>query len=506
VKDLVRAAAALCLIAVALAGCGGGSDAVPASGNDVASPTQPVSPDPVVNPAPGLRAGVGQVNITVTDSWGAPLHGATFGYACGSGTTVCAGGYATDVNGRSTLPDVRAGDRRILAQHPLGWKAASVTVTAGGTADLSLRIDPMLEPAALILSASLSGSLDAEGRERELRIRFAVSGAWDGSPDDGYQGARSWLSAAQVGPCLANYSSSPTPCTGEGRGWTAVDDYSLRNLPAAQLPSEREPFSALLLLDQGGRAPGADTGRIRAYAARNFLLSVRPDDEVALAGFAGDGDAVSPRQLPASPIWIASAAHPTFSTDHQAWAAGVDGLLALVGGKSPLYDALEAGMDRIAALVPATRRRSLVVLTAADDDGLLTDAQRTARWESLLQKKQASGIEIMVVAGHAANRDSPDRTRLADMAATGLASLVTTSFVSDTYIGGYFDDYYSGLDLAADLAVGRAPSYELTFRLRQATGPFQSGATIRGELILQDECEPAWWNCSRAVPFVVRVP
>jgi hypothetical protein len=285
-----------------------------------------------------------------------------------------------------------------------------------------------------------------------------------------------------------------------------VEDYSLRPIPAALLPTEREPFSALLLLDQGNRAPGADTGRIRAYAARNFLLSARPEDEVALAGFAGDGDAGSPRQLPASPIWMPPVVHPAFSTDHQAWAAGVDGLLSQAGGKSPLYDALEAAMDRIAALVPAARRRSLVVLTAADDDGLLTDVERAARWESLLRKKQAHGIEIILVAGHPADRNAPDRLRLAEMAATGLASLVSTSFVNDTYIGGYFDDYYSGLDLAADLVAGRAPSYELTFRVRHATGSFQSGASLRGELILQDECEPGWWRCSRAVPFVARVP
>ena len=494
-----------------LAGCGG-EEGLPAGA--VTSVPAPSAPGPAPTEPP-----LGQVTIKVTDAWGSPLPNATFNFGCNR-NSACSG-WPTDANGISVLSNVR-GDS-ILARHPLGWKTVPVTITAGAMTTVQVAITPFLEPAATILAASLSAPLDTEGRERELRLKIAVSGGWDGNQADGYDGALSWLMLAQVAPCIAVLRDLSSTCPGEGKAWVPLNPsyfdharapgYRIQgpdtvDFPSPLLPSDTAPYSALLLLDQGRRAVAADAGKVRYYAARNFLLASRPFDQVSLAGYAGDGgDSSSPRLLPTSPLWVPPSARIGFSNDHGSWVASLPDLLPRTGGSSPLYEAIDAGMDLIAGQVPAGSRRALVVLTGGDDDGALTDSQRAIRWSELLQKRQATGVEIILVAGHYREMEPEERARLADLAAAGLGTLVTTSSADQSLLGGYFDDYYSGLDLAADLLGGRAPSLELKFRLRMAsTAASPPGSVLRGELILGDNCEPGWWYCRRAVPFVVKVP
>ncbi len=507
----VRFAPALASLAVGalLASCGGGNE-----GGAAAAPlgsSQPWTPLPA--PPPPFT---GSLTVTVLDMAGKPLRNATFNYACGTGNTVCEKD-ATDPQGIYTLTDVRAG-HQVHVSNALGSVSIAVEIDAARPAFATATIKPFLEPTAAILAASVPvESVSADRSELDLHLTVAVSGAWDAFSQVG--GSMRWLVGAAIAVCPG---ASPDPgqrCVegdGEDVGYRQIAPFDpatepswrlMDHLPSPLTTPPREPYSALLLVDQGRRIQDADRAGFRPYAAQNFLLRSRATDKVALAGFAGsDGDASRPALLPQLPVWLPPGMTPNFSTDHAGWARVVDELAPQLGGSSPLYDALEAAMDLVAAQVPLPQRRALVVFTGGDDDSLLAPQQREARWESLRRKRLDTGVEVVLVAGHIDSRTSPQRRALTELSASGFASLIMMTTHDDNRTG-YYDDLYSSLDLAADLLAGVAPTYELVFRLKTSEpGGFRQGSRLHGDLVLTDDCAPGWWYCYRGKPFVARIP
>jgi hypothetical protein len=460
-------------------------------------------PTPTSN-APGCAI------ITVLDPEGFPLPKATFGYSCGTSNTYCYGGTQTDANGVAEVCNIKAGQQGIFVDHGLGSTSVQVFVDANLSPTATAKIAPVFEPTAAVVATDIpSGSINADRSELTLNVTVAVSASWDAFPcrTNGNGGA-CLADSIFVTSCAADETGASKRCIDGDGADVSYTPLGATLLPAPLPTTERAPYSALLVLDQGRRVIESDQFAIRQYAARRFLSRARTGDELAFGGFAGSDTIPDlPLLLPQTPLWIPTFTPPPLLDPPAVRAQWVATVTPHVGGGSPLYDALDAAMDSIALAVPSSRRRALVVLTGGDDDVASTPEERRARWASLNQKRALTGVEIVLVAGRV-ERDSPQRSSLRDLASGGFATLVTM-FQSKPFGNewGTYDDHYSSLDLAASLLDGTAKTYQLSFRLK-ASSPmgFRSGARLHGDLGLVDGCAPGWWDCHRTKPFGAIIP
>jgi hypothetical protein len=280
---------------------------------------------------------------------------------------------------------------------------------------------------------------------------------------------------------------------------------SVGQLPKPTAVVSSEPYSALLLLDQGRRIAEDDLGRWNFPAARNFISSARAGDQVALAGFAGsDAKPASPPLLPRLPMWIAA----PFTVDRLTLKSAAADLTPMVGGSSPVLDALHEATDAIGQQ-GAAGQRYLVALTGGGDESGLDDSQWLIRARSLRQKQASQGIRSIIVPadsrpswytysknatggvteyGHSNNRRLDELARLAAMLD---APLVYSTGTPGTAAGLQFGQ----LAMAADLLAGRALRYEVDIRVIAASaGAFTSGSTLLLPVNLYNGLWDGYWD------------
>jgi Ca-activated chloride channel homolog len=145
----------------------------------------------------------------------------------------------------------------------------------------------------------------------------------------------------------------------EGRAQQIVHFYGGKGLPAR----------VLLLLDASGSMGDKRVASSRE-AAKQLLLALSPEDQVAVAGFD-------------SRYWGVVA----FTKDREAVRKGLDTITPF--GSTALHDALDKGAHDIAS--HGEGRRAVVVLT----DGIDTSSQRTA--EEVIARSRALDVPIYVI-------------------------------------------------------------------------------------------------------------
>ena len=145
----------------------------------------------------------------------------------------------------------------------------------------------------------------------------------------------------------------------EGRAQQIVHFYGGKGLPAR----------VLLLLDASGSMGDKRVASSRE-AAKQLLLALSPEDQVAVAGFD-------------SRYWGVVA----FTKDREAVRKGLDTITPF--GSTALHDALDKGAHDIATW--GEGRRAVVVLT----DGIDTSSQKTA--EEVIARSRALDVPIYVI-------------------------------------------------------------------------------------------------------------
>ena len=145
----------------------------------------------------------------------------------------------------------------------------------------------------------------------------------------------------------------------EGRAQQIVHFYGGKGLPAR----------VLLLLDASGSMGDKRVASSRE-AAKQLLLALSPEDQVAVAGFD-------------SRYWGVVA----FTKDREAVRKGLDTITPF--GSTALHDALDKGAHDIAS--HGEGRRAVVVLT----DGIDTSSQKTA--EEVIARSRALDVPIYVI-------------------------------------------------------------------------------------------------------------
>jgi hypothetical protein len=455
-----RLASWFVLVALGLnvAACGGGGGRADGGG----------SPDP---------SQMGIVKVTVTDSFGSPVAGASV-----EGPTRTT---QTDASG-ATLVVLDAPDTKStlkVSRDGFVYGTVDSTAALGRVNEVVVVLDRVTSPAGASLGTR-SGALpstDGTGSRLSFEIELVLVDG-NANPIDGLAPADFALRA-----CTPDPNNRRVDCV---RGAGADDDKAYTPVAATPVSLERvpggaaRPYAAALLLDQSSSIRTTDPTSARLYSAKAFLGSVGDDDRALLAAFASDPGAL----IPTSPLTAygpfrdrssASAYYPT-----------LDSLAAMVGGNTPLYTALDA------------LRLSVVGDTALPADltravALFTDGSDTSCGDvSACRKRRAQSIQGAI--------DSQVRlftiglSRGVDVAALGeLANQTGGAFL-------YADSAEQLLPLYGSL--GKLMSLSLpTYRLRwtiqaDSANTFKSGHTVLGRVQVRSG------SSSFDVPFLVGVP
>lgn len=433
--------------------------------------------------------GTGQLQVDVTDTAGKPLPHAVIHARVHVPDHTGGPGYygpayltsaAADRDGRvllTALPE----SVTLFSVHPLGRSdERAVTVLQDRTTSSALVIAPDLRaaPALAMLTASLvENPVGTDRKNVQLRVRYQTNLAPSISFHAGVYGL--WRDAQGKQPArLAD------------EAFQSRDDVS--SLLAS--PAGSGAYDAVLLLDQGERIIEADYYGLRYYAARHFIGRARADDQVSVAGFAGQQATGSPALLPQLPLWI-----PGGSAD-----AGITSLEALTGGSSPVFDALQAAIALAASQASPARTGAVVAYLGGGDDSGLSSAEHQQRIDSLRTQLAVTGVRLILIAANP--RQGGEATPQRDV--MELASALQVPFITDgesTWYG-QGNDPYSAMELAADLLAGKASTYETRLSLQFRTGEaFDSGSTWvgRGGLYAEDG---AWGYEFGDLLFSLRIP
>ena len=478
---------ALLLLAVMLASCGGGGG----------SPTSPGGGGtPSVSAPPPVAAGTGSLTVTVTDPEGEPLANARVDVFNGQQTAVV-GTATSDQDGMVTFKAVPS-TALVYVSHPLGYCRIEVAdVRQAGSTALTAIVQPA-SPVTVALHpvTVVAGSTSADGTELELHVAIVSSEKARFVPSSyGSYAASQPTPYLRLDDCIVWLDSLRTTpaCVYESSGRVLATDFSFDPVGTPAALAARGPYSALLLLGQSRRVADYDPYDLRTLAAKHFIRRARPGaqaDLIAVAGFAGPGgDTSRPPLLPQLPLWAPRHTATVFSADRFAQEAAVDTLRPLVGGTTPVFDALGAALALTAAQAPATGRRAIVALLGGGDDSGLSESQRHAALASLRQQQSDTGIQVVLIAGRL-DVDSVERRNLAELAAALRAPIIYSGYPKDWRETG--DGLYAALDLAADLLAGSAlPTVEAVFRMKSdQPGGFQSGPTLHGTLWIESDLCP----------------
>jgi hypothetical protein len=450
------AALSLC---TGLIACGGGGDGGGSNGGSNGNP-----------PALGI------VKVTVSDSFGAPVAGATVSGPLGSTGTDAQGVTLVALNPPGSTATLTVARESFVDQ------AVAATSAAGRVNEFAVTLVRQTAPAGASL-ASRSGSppsIAAGGQQLSFEIELVVvDGA--GRPIDN-------LAAADFAlrECVPDAGNGRVDCV-RGNASDADQRYAATTATPASLSvvagGATRPYAAALLLDQSGSIMTSDPTGARLYSAKAFLAGMGSDDRALLAAFAASPGALLP-SVPLStyaPFRDAAGAGSYFAT--------LDALQPLVGGGTPLYASLDALRQQVVA-EPAVAglAKSVVVFTDGSDNTCGDAAACSARRALSVQAANADGVRLFTI-GLSAGVDA--------LALGELASQTGGAFL-------YADSAQQLLPLYGSL--GRLLSLSLpTYRLRWtvlagAPNAFRSGGTLLGKV------QVTQGSRSFDIPFLVGIP
>ena len=514
--NLRRAAgiAALGLMGVVLASCGGG-------GAESIAP-QPASLPPVL-------AGTGTLTIFVTDSDGRPVRDARVS-VYNRRQTALIGSVQTGSNGSATARSLPA-TVEFTVVHGFGYHVEkNVDVAQQGDTAVGVTLLPgRPRPTVALLPVEIPrGSVYPDRNELTLQVTviaspnapFARSGYGDYSAastpslglelgenaNDSRRECFVWLDQRRTVPsCGTTWGTSPYT--------VSVEQFRYDVVGPAPLPtSAASAQSTMLVIDQSRRVSTLDPGAFRSYAARRFIERiVSPGEQktLSVAGFAGSGgDPATPLSLPSQPLWIPSGIGTVFTADAVVLKSNVGIIEPLVGGAAPLFDALEAAVALTAMSAPSGDR-AVVALLGGTDDRELTASERDRALASLRRQRDDTGVRAILIDA-APTMPLAEHRAIAELAAALRAPTISLGVSMDELqysAQRWASGSYAALDLAADLTeASPLPTLSAVFRVRANTaGAFQSGAKLRGVIYVESEiCPMGCWEMP--LPFVVEIP
>lgn len=511
---------ALALVAT-LAGCGGGGGG---SGQPPASGGGPV-PNPPVSGGCTAASGTGNLRVKVTDAFGEAVPGATMEWIRpGNGTVARA---VTDASGVAQVANLPACVGRVSARHVIrgatSGLAKMVTIQRDRTLDVSLQLKPYRQPVAAVLSTAVDpGGVSADGKSLDFTLRIAVTGGGLGFVDvGGAYGievpacvARTGAELAELGPrCISG---------GDGRD----QPYSFGGLIGLgggprRIQGEPQAWSVGVLVDQSeaGISPYFSPNEPRLFAAKTFAHAMLPDAPLALAAFASDMASGSASSLPQRPVTFFPVEAPVFATSPTEAFRILQDFPSLVGGGAPLYEAIVAGLDFMAARAPAGRKRVLVVLADGADTDCGTRAHCAELRRRIVDRARSEEIYLFLV-GDDSGDDCVDpraqdcleiraKEELRLLATEGGVPLVVSHEPAFDWDGALVSASapVGPLDLVGQWLSGSMKIQEISVRLTSdAAGAFMPGAVVTGELAAMDMelCPSACWQFM--LPFRVEVP
>lgn len=499
---------AIVAAAIGLSACGGGggggsaADGPPSSGGTPPPATPPPTTPPPANPP---VTGTGTVRVKVTDAFGEAVAGANF-YV---GGTSFAASVRTDAGGTAQIADVPAGEVRVGAYHTVRGSSLGYRVTLAK--DQVLELSRQLEinsdvPVATVLQARVAdGGLSADGRQLDVVLRIAVTAARPGFSwfDDYYQTgvheceARSGADLADLGPrCIHGID-------GRDLSYSFGEVQDLGVVRAVE--GVPQSWAVGLLIDQSdaGLSPDLLPNDPRLFAAKTLAHSLLPGTGLALAGFASDEPSGSASSLPQRPVTFFPVESPGFLGSWAAAYAVLQDLSGLVGGGTPLYAAIAAGIEFMAANAPAGRQRALVVLADGADSTCGSPAQCAQQRRAIVRRAREAGVNLFLAG---ASCEDPSwycwtqnaKAPITELAVEGgipLAVAADPSFTVGT------------LELARQWLAGSQMVQDVRVRLTSETaGAFAHGVVVTGTFggVNPELCP---FDCYVfALPFRVEIP
>jgi hypothetical protein len=365
------ATGALCLGLVA---CGGGG-----GGGDTAS----------TEPASGLV-------VTVTDTYDAAIAGATVEATVGSSTLR----GITGANGIAVLAGADGNASVTVSRDPFFFpKTLPATITAGAVTQLTVK----LERAASAAGGSLSTRTPnyaptiTNGQTMTFEIELVIVDS-NSEPILNLGASNFVLSLCTPDPsndrpdCVrGQYDASFDAAYNPANGGTPV---SVEWVEAAAVA---QPYAAGLMLDQSASIAGSDPTGARLYSAKAFLDRLGAGDWVLLSAFADQAGA----KIPTIPLTVYEQFRNSGTVlNAPSYYSTLDSLAALVGGGTPLYDALDLLRERVVndASV-AGIAKSVVIFTDGDDTTCATTTTNTCRErrQQSINAANAAGVRIFTI-------------------------------------------------------------------------------------------------------------
>jgi len=509
------------MIGVSACGGGGSNGGPPASGGN----PPPAGPPPAGPPAGGTgSAGTGIIQVKVTDAYGEAAGGA---YVSVNGSNFAFGAQG-DAEGVVRIADVPAGQVLVCASHLVrgsdncGGQRA-VTLGKDQVLELSRRLEISRgHPTAAVLQARVAeGGLSADGRQLDVVLSIAVTAAragvswfdanyWPGvEVRDCY--ALSGAQLADLGPhCIHGIDGSDTSYS-----FSQVNDLgAVRAVEAVP-----QSWAVGLLIDQSdaGLSPGLLPNDPRLFAAKAFANSLLPGTSLALAGFASDEPSGSASGLPQRPVTFFPVESPGFVGS---WPEAYDvlqDLSGLVGGGAPLYEAIAAGIEFMAANAPAGRQRALVVLADGSDSTCGLPAQCAQQRRAIVRRARETGVQLFLAGVHdqeACNALPADEAYICFLTIAVEAPLrelaregglpVAAGVLPNSNATGSVS---APLELALQWLAGSGMVQDISLRLTSETaGAFAPGVVVTGNFVgVNPQLCP--WDCyAFGLPFRLEIP
>ena len=365
------ATGALCL---GLAACGGGG-----GGGDTGGSATPV----------------GALSVTVVDTYGVGVAGATVQATVGTSSTAGvsnAEGIANPQDFSHLLPVGTASVT--ISRDTFVPQTVTTTITDGKVTDVKVTLERATSPAggSLTSRTSRGGTLPIlyNGTSMTFEIELVIV--------DGDSQPIKNLDAAdfKLLPCKPDVANERVDCV---RSATAsFDDWgytpvSVTSEIAAEIPEEPyKSHAAALMLDQSGSIALTDPNGARLYSAKAFLEKLGANDQILLSAFAGNPGAKIP--VPTLTVYQSfkdSASAPSYFPD-------LDSLAKLVGGNTPLYSALDLLRQEVVnASLPAEIARSLVIFTDGDDTECGSGSDCRTRRQNSIDAANAAGLRLFTI-------------------------------------------------------------------------------------------------------------
>jgi hypothetical protein len=497
---------------IGLSACGGGGGSAPSSGGP---PSSGGNPPAGGSPPPGGTggAGTGTIRVKVTDVFGDAVAGAQVSWL-GNTRTVT---LQTGPDGRVQFDDVPTGAARVCADYRTRGHTCgapdSVNVERGMLLELSRQLQPYGDPVAAVLSTTVdSGGVSGDGRSLDVTLRVAVTEAQPGRSwfDNGvatYSGVEVLNCPARAGDELVELGPRCIQGTdGSDRSYSfgqVVDLGMVREIERPALPS-----AVGLLIDQSdaGLSPDLAPNDSRLFAAKVFADALLPDTRLALAGFASDEPSGSSSRLPQRPVTFFPVESPGFLTSRSQAFEVLHDLSGLVGGGAPLYDAVAAALDFMAARTPHDLQRALVVLADGADSTCGTPARCAERRRGIARQARDAGIRIFFVAVDVeGDCQDPTWNHCIEFRARDHMRLLAREAGSPLAVGP--GSFHSPLVLARQWLSGPMMVQDIRVRLTSDTpGAFAPGAVVMGELsgVNPSQCPMDCWV--HLLPFRVEIP